>query len=60
VPPRASEPLIPAWNGYKVGITNSGNDARLATHTANGAELLEVVTVRTVRRLCGGGGGLST
>lgn len=36
---------FPKWQAYKVGITNSGNDARLQTHYLNGAELVEIITV---------------
>lgn len=36
---------FPAWGVYKVGITNSGNDARLQTHRDRGGNLIEVVTV---------------
>ena len=36
---------LPAWGVYKVGITNSGNDSRLATHRDRGGTLVEIVTV---------------
>lgn len=36
---------FPVWNAYKVGITNTGNDARLLTHMSRGGELIEVVEV---------------
>jgi hypothetical protein len=36
---------FPAWGVYKIGITNSGNDARLQTHRDRGGDLVEVVTV---------------
>lgn len=36
---------FPAWGCFKVGITNTGNDARLVAHQRNGGELVELVTV---------------
>lgn len=36
---------FPAWRAYKVGITNSGNDARLDTHRQAGGRLLEILDV---------------
>lgn len=36
---------FPDWRAYKVGITNSGNDARLDTHRQAGGRLLEVLDV---------------
>lgn len=36
---------FPHWACFKVGITNTGNDARLVAHQRNGGELVELVTV---------------
>ena len=36
---------FPAWECFKVGITNSGNDARLLEHVRNGGELIDLIPV---------------
>lgn len=36
---------FPAWSAYKVGITNSGNDARLDKHRQAGGQLIELLDV---------------
>ncbi len=36
---------FPGWRSFKVGITNSGNDARLDTHRLAGGQLIEIIDV---------------
>lgn len=36
---------FPAWRAYKVGITNSGNDARLDKHRQAGGQMIEILDV---------------